>query len=574
MTASGGSPSRWQRFRRAFTSPSAFHEALRLKSSTSILINEDLAPSPPSRQTWTIWNYFAYWWSESWNVSTWSVGAAFITLGATIRDALLVVFFANLLSAVIIVLNGRAAARYHIGYPVISRSSFGIYGEYFVVILRSILGIIWGGVQLYFEGQFISVCLRCIFPGWEKMHNGIPASQHITTQVMVGFFLAFLFTIPFLFIHTSRIQHLFSVKSFIMPLAGLGIVIWATTQNGGVSSGSLESSSSSTRPSTSVLAWGIISQFNSVMGANSALLVTVPDLARYSKTKNAQLWGQLISLPIGQTLCAAFGMISTSAVLNMYGQAYWNPYDLLNGILDESYSSKARAGVFFASASFAFATLGTSIACNFIPFAADVTCLLPKYINIIRGQLLCLIIAFSIVPWRIVATANGFLNFLGGYSIFQGPVVRIMLVDYFFIRRGNLNLPELFTLSPHGRYYFFHGFNVRAFAAFVIGFLLPLPGFAASFGHDIGVAATHMYALGWVLSFLMGCLSYYVICSVWKIPGDDHSYGFESQVETAKQIIVEGLHVDDKGVHISAGGMQDSNSMMQTKDAHVMEKMA
>ncbi|KAK5239129.1 hypothetical protein LTR40_014817, partial [Exophiala xenobiotica] len=127
MTASGGSPSRWQRFRRAFTSPSAFHEALRLKSSTSILINEDLAPSPPSRQTWTIWNYFAYWWSESWNVSTWSVGAAFITLGATIRDALLVVFFANLLSAVIIVLNGRAAARYHIGYPVISRSSFGIY---------------------------------------------------------------------------------------------------------------------------------------------------------------------------------------------------------------------------------------------------------------------------------------------------------------------------------------------------------------------------------------------------------------------------------------------------------------
>ncbi len=146
-----------------------------------------------------------------------------------------------------------------------------------------------------------------------------------------------------------------------------------------------------------------------------------------------------------------------------------------------------------------------------------------------------------------------------------------MLVDYFFIRRGNLNLPELFTLSPHGRYYFFHGFNVRAFAAFVIGFLLPLPGFAASFGHDIGVAATHMYALGWVLSFLMGGLSYYVICSIWKIPGDDGSYGFESQVETAKQIIVEGLHVDDEGVHISAG-MQDS--MVPTKDAHVMEKMA
>lgn len=174
--------SRWQRIKRAFSSPSAFHQALILKSSTSILINEDLAPTPPVRQRWTVWSYFAYWWSESWNVSTWSVGAAIITLGATVRDALLIVLFANILSAVVIVLNGRAAARYHIGYPVLSRSSFGIYGQYFVVILRSILGIIWGGVQLYFEGQFISICLRCIFPGWARIHNSIPASQHITTQ--------------------------------------------------------------------------------------------------------------------------------------------------------------------------------------------------------------------------------------------------------------------------------------------------------------------------------------------------------------------------------------------------------
>lgn len=216
-------------------------------------------------------------------------------------------------------------------------------------------------------------------------------------QVMVGFFLAFVFTVPFLFIHTSKIQHLFSVKSVVMPAAGLGIVIWATTQNGGVGTGGLEDPSA--KSSTSVFAWGIIAQFNAVMGANSALLVTVPDLARYSKTKNAQLWGQLISLPIGQTICAAFGAITTSAVLSMYGEAYWNPYDLLNGILDQTYSSKARAGVFFASASFAFATLGTSIACNFIPFAADVTSLLPRYLNIVRGQLLCLIIAFAIVPW-------------------------------------------------------------------------------------------------------------------------------------------------------------------------------
>ncbi|KAI1335660.1 allantoin permease [Xylariaceae sp. FL0016] len=535
---------RLQKLKHAFSSPRAFHDAIVLKSSASILINEDLLPSPPTRQTWTTWSFFAYWWSESWNVSTWSIGASLVTVGATVRDALLVVFFANLLSAAVMVLNGFAASRYHIGYPVLSRASFGVYGQYFVVVLRSILGIIWGGVQLYFEGQFISICLRCIFPSWEKIPNGIPADQFITTQTMVGFFLAFLFTIPFLFVHTSRIQHLFTAKSAVLPLTGLGIVIWATTSNGGVGSASLDAQAEAAKSQTSVFAWAIVSQFNAVMGSNSALLVTIPDIARYSKTRYAQTWGQLVALPIGQTLCASFGIISTASVLNMYGEAYWNPYDLLNGILDQGYTSSARAGVFFASASFAFATLGTSIACNFIPFAADVTCMLPKYLNIVRGQFLCLIIAFAIVPWRILTSATGFLNFLNGYSIFQGPVVAIMIVDYFILRRGNLSLTDLFTTSSQGRYHYFHGVNLRAYAAFVIGFLLPLPGFIYSFETgDSSQAASDMYALGWELSFAVGGLAYLVLGSIWPLPGDDRSHGFEQapidEVELEHTVVLE-----------------------------------
>ncbi|KAH8653799.1 allantoin permease [Xylariales sp. PMI_506] len=527
-TAVQGSRTRLQKLTHMFSSPSAFHDAIVLKSSSSSLINEDLLPSPPSRQTWTTWSFFAYWWSESWNVSTWSIGSSLVTVGASVRDALLVVFFANLLSAAVMVLNGYAASRYHVGYPVLSRAGFGIYGQYFVVVLRSVLGIIWGGVQLYFEGQFISICLRCIFSSWDSVPNGIPASQYITTQTMVGFFLAFLFTIPFLFVHTSRIQHLFTVKSAVLPLAGLGIVIWATKSNGGVGSSVLDAQAQSAQSSTSVFAWAIVAQFNSVMGSNSALLVTIPDIARYSKSRRAQIWGQLIALPIGQTLCASFGIISASSVLNMYGVAYWNPYDLLNSILDEGYTPAARAGVFFASASFAFATLGTSIACNFIPFAADVTCMLPKYLNIVRGQFLCLIIAFAIVPWRILTSAASFLNFLGGYSIFQGPVVAIMIVDYFILRRGNLSIPDLFTKSPGGRYYFFHGVNVRAYVAFVIGFLLPLPGFIGSFGTTtVSQAASDMYDLGWELSFVVGGLAYLVIGLIWPVPGDDGAQGFE-----------------------------------------------
>ncbi|CRG83558.1 Allantoin permease [Talaromyces islandicus] len=548
---SGSSTSPWARTKHAFSSWSAFHDAIRLKSASSMLANEDLLPSPPERQTWTVWNFFAYWWSESWAVSTWSLGSSLIALGASVRDALLVIMFANVLSSVVIVLNGRAAARYHVGYPVLARVTFGIFGSYFFVVLRAILGIIWGGVQLYFEGQFISICLRCIFPSWTKVPNKIPASQVITTQVMVAFFLAFIFTLPLMLIHTSKIRHLFTLKAVIFPLAALGVVCWATTANGGVSSNTLVDES--LRSSRAVFAWGIVSQFNSVMGANSALLVTVPDLARYSKTKNGQLYGQLLGLPVAQTICAAFGVITTSAVHNMYGQLYWNPYDLLNAVLDHSYTSKARAGIFFAAASFAFATMGTSVACNIVPFAADVTCLAPKYVNIIRGQFICLIVAFAIVPWRIVSSANGFLSFLGGYSIFQGSVVSIMTVDYFFVRNGNLYLSDMFTTSPLGRYFYTCGVNFRGIAAFVIGFVLPLPGFIGSFGTTtVSAAATHMFDLGWLLSYFVGGFSYAVICLVTarKCMGENKGDVFEGNVPSViatglghDRLVVDGMEI-------------------------------
>ncbi|OCF39735.1 hypothetical protein I317_06459 [Kwoniella heveanensis CBS 569] len=503
----------------AFSSPRNFHEAITLRSAKSIFINEDLVPSPPERWTWTAWSYLAYWWSESWNVSTWSLGSSLIALGLSIGNALVVILFANILSAIVIVFNGFAAARYHIGYPVLARATFGMYGHYFFVAIRAILGIIWGGVQLYFEGQFISIILRCIFPSWATMHNPIPAAQGITIQVLIGFIIAFIFTIPFMLIHTTKIHYLFSVKSFVMPLAGLGIVIWATKANGGVSSEAI--SVPTVKTSTAVIAFNIIAQFNAVMGSNSALIVTVPDLARYARTPRDQIIGQLLGLPMS-ILCCAFGVITTSAVQNMWGEAYWNPYDLLNGILDQTYSSKSRAGVFFAAASFAFATLGTSIACNIVPFAADVTCMLPRYMNIIRGQFMCLIIAFAITPWHILTSAPTFLNFLGGYSIFQGSVVSIMLVDYFFVRRGNFDLRAMYDGSSSSKYYYTWGVNWRSIIAFVAGFVVPLPGFVGSFGTvTVSTAAARIFNLGWEMSFLFGGLVYWVLCLVFKVPGQE-----------------------------------------------------
>ncbi|KAL1848757.1 hypothetical protein Plec18170_007768 [Paecilomyces lecythidis] len=77
----------------------------------------------------------------------------------------------------------------------------------------------------------------------------------------------------------------------------------------------------------------------------------------------------------------------------------------------------------------------------------------------------------------------------------------------------------MFSQSPLGRYFYTKGVNLVGIAAFIIGFLLPLPGFITSFGTGakVNAAATDMFDLGWVLSFLMGGSSYWVISTGLKV---------------------------------------------------------
>lgn len=143
-----------------------------------------------------------------------------------------------------------------------------------------------------------------------------------------------------------------------------------------------------------------------------------------------------------------------------------------------------------------------------------------------------------------------------------------MLTDYFILRRGNILLSDLFTLSPSGRYHYFHGFNLRAYAAFIVGFLLPLPGFIATFGHGIGAAAEDMFALGWVLSFLMGGISYWLICLVWKVPGkrEEGELRFEEKVNEAEELIQLGLGLRNSSEEDRESQKGENREEVETRD--------
>eukprot|EP01030_Chromulinospumella_sphaerica_P016589 gene16589-16405_t len=71
-----------------------------------------------------------------------------------------------------------------------------------------------------------------------------------------------------------------------------------------------------------------------------------------------------------------------------------------------------------------------------------------------------------------------------GLGALLGPLYGVIMVDYWLIRKGRIDVPQLYSEDPNGAYYYSHGVNLRAVAAFVpaavIAIVLALlPGFAS-----------------------------------------------------------------------------------------------
>lgn len=192
---------------------------------------------------------------------------------------------------------------------------------------------------------------------------------------------------------------------------------------------------------------------------------------------------------------------------------------MYDAILTQYWSPGARAGIFFVGFGMVLAQIATNAGSNSLPVGADSSGLWPRYINIVRGQVICALLAPLCVPWKIIASATTFLTFLGSYTVFLMPICGVMVVDYWVIRRGNFHVPSLYTKDPGTIYRYYHGWNPRALAAWVAGVAFTVHGIAGALNASaVNTASKNMYKLGFILSFLMGSLVYYVLNLIWPVP--------------------------------------------------------
>src|SRR5438477_240814 len=130
----------------------------------SSLYNKDLAPVPPERRTWTLYNYASLWVAMSVCIPTYMLASGLIAGGMNWWQAVGTILLGNLIVLVPMLLNAHAGARYGIPFPVLVRASFGVRGANVAAILRAIVACGWFGIQTWIGGQAIHTMLGILRP--------------------------------------------------------------------------------------------------------------------------------------------------------------------------------------------------------------------------------------------------------------------------------------------------------------------------------------------------------------------------------------------------------------------------
>ncbi|KAK2012494.1 NCS1 nucleoside transporter [Colletotrichum eremochloae] len=508
-------------------------------AESNIWINDDIRPMPPSRRRWTSWTFISFWLTNQVAISNWQLGASLVAAGLSVWQSVIAIIVGKVIIALVAIANGMVGAEWHIGFPVVSRYIWGVYGQYLILVQRIILSLVWFSVQSWTGGLTVVNCLSAIFPSFESLGNVFPESSHLTSKGFIGWVIYNVLLIPILYIRPERIQKLLLAFNVISSVTLVSIMIWALATAG--EAGSLVRQGSKSM-SSSELGWQIVHGITTVIGSIAVGLTNQPDYCRFARKPGDQVFGQWFSIIFFGAIFPTFGCLAASATGVIYGEPIWNPPLIVQAWLDTDYNAKSRAGAFFAGLGLLCIQLSINSVDNAFSAGMDLAGLFSQYINIRRGAYIGLVLSIALCPWELLSSAAVFISVLSAYSVFLGPVIGIQICDYFIIRRRRIKLSDLYHPRPDGSFYYWKGINPRTFVAWVCGFATQLPGFAASVTPDsvkVGTAWINLYYLAFPLGFTISFLLHLAINTMWPPPeagiiDDVDYYGTFTESEARK----------------------------------------
>ena len=434
------------------------------------LVNADLAPVPAAGRTWGLWHIAALWVSMSVCIPTYMLAASMVDSGMDWRQSLLAILLGNAIVLVPMIVNAHAGTRYGIPFPVYARASFGVAGAHLPALLRSAVACGWFGIQTWIGGLALHVLLAILWNGWNDLGGGVTFMGYGLPQFL-AFGIFWLVNMFFAWRGTESIKWLETLSAPFLIAMGVALLAWAAARVGGIGA-ILAGSDALDRPSGSMptsrfLLTLFIPWLTAMVGYWATLALNIPDFTRFARSQKDQAVGQALGLLTTMPLFAFIGVAVTSATVLLYGEAIWNPIDLVARIAEGGGAWVGGLAMFVVLV----ATLSTNIAANVVAPANSFANLRPESITFGAGALIAGVIGILILPWKLL---DSYQTWLISYSGLLGAVGGVILCDYAVLRRGILDVDDLYRAD--GRYAYTNGVNRTAIVALAAGIGVALLG--------------------------------------------------------------------------------------------------
>ncbi|WP_461467795.1 NCS1 family nucleobase:cation symporter-1 [Melaminivora sp.] len=463
-------------------------------SADHTLSNEDLLPTTAAQRHWGWKDFAALWVGMVVCVPTYTMASSMLDQGFTWQMAVWLVFLANCIVLVPMVLIGRVGPQYGIPFPVLARASFGVRGANLPAVLRGLVACGWFSINCYFGALALHGFLNILGMGLDGPAQG----QTISNSQFMCFLAFWAVHIWFIWRGPESIRKLEVIAAPLMIAASLLLVVVLMMR---VPSGQLFNLPAKVvegGPKTWAALTGLI-------GFWATLALNIPDFTRFAKSQKDQLIGQAIGLPLPMALFSMVGVIGFSASAILYGKAQLFP----DGLLTQMGSLASGLGLLVIL----LANLTTNVAANLVSPSYDFSQIAPSKISFRTGGIIAALIGLVFMPWKLLASSGNYLFiWLGGYGTLLGAIAGILLVDFYLVRGTRLQVDDLYRHD--GIYGYSNGWNLQAIAAFLIGVLPCLPGYLAVSGvvpaNSIAPWLMGLYDFGWFFSLAVAGSYYYI----------------------------------------------------------------
>ena len=422
------------------------------------LYNEDLAPTQSNDREWGWFELFNVWANDVQSLFGYTLAASlFVTYGLNGWAVFAGIVLAGFVVMGLVNLIGKPSVEHGIPFPVMARASMGVRGANFPAMIRAVVAIFWFGVQTYFASTALALAFIALIGS-----NGPPVFLGLSSIEWIAFLAVWAFQIMLFW---NGIDLIVEFLNFAGPfvyvvMLTLAVSIWIEVGNDlWLELGTIFRGTGSHQGSS-------LGAFVAIVGTMiayfSAVVINFGDFSRFVRSEHEMRKGNLLGLPINIAFFSLIALIVTAGTVALWGEPMTNPTAIVARI-DSLPLTILAAITFFA------ATVGINLVANFIPPAYDLANLMPSRINFRVAGIITSACALVIGGlWVSTISHIGILGLVNTLGAVLAPVYGIIVVDYYLVKSGKLDVDQLFSAARDGEYFYTNGWNMAAMVSFVL----------------------------------------------------------------------------------------------------------